>query len=100
MKMTGVSGIISAAHHGSDGVLHGHTWQVIVWWHANGDIILTADRKKRYLFEYLKRYDHNVLPEELAWGENLAEKIGHDMRAAAVDVSRPLEGIFAKWVRE
>ena len=100
MKMTGVSGVISAAHHGSDGVLHGHTWQVIVWWHANSDDILSAERKKRFLAEHLKRYDHTLLPDELAWGEHLAEKIGLDMRAAAVDVSRPLEGIYAKWCRE
>jgi hypothetical protein len=47
-----------------------------------------------------KKFDHSILPDELAWGEDLAERIGLDMRAAAVDVSRPLEGIYAKWVRE
>jgi len=100
MKLTGVSGVISAAHYSRDGVLHGHTWQVVVWFHANGDITLDAERRKRMLAEYLSRFDHSILPDELAWGEDLAERIGLDTRAAAVDVSRPLEGIYAKWVRE
>lgn len=100
MKLTGVSGVISAAHYSRDGILHGHTWQVVVWWNANGYVILSADRRKRLLDNYLQKFDHSVLPEQLAWGEDLAERIGLDMRAAAVDVSRPLEGIYAKWVRE
>jgi 6-pyruvoyl-tetrahydropterin synthase len=100
VKLTGVSGVISAAHYSRDGVLHGHTWQVIVWWRAYGDAIVSADQRKRILTEYLSRFDHSVLPEELAWGEDLAERIGFDTHATAVDVSRPLEGIYAKWVRE
>jgi 6-pyruvoyl-tetrahydropterin synthase len=100
MKMTGVSGIISAAHYNHDGKLHGHTWQVVVWYHANGDVLLDADRRKRMLFEYLGRFDHELLPDEFSLGENLAEKIGLDLRAAAVDITRPLEGIYAKWIRE
>lgn len=99
-KMTGVSGVISAAHYSRDGILHGHTWKVVVWWHANGDAIASADRRKRMLAEYISRFDHSVLPDELSWGESLAERIGLDMLAAAVDISRPLEGIYAKWVRE
>lgn len=99
-KMTGVSGVISAAHYSRDGKLHGHTWQVVVWYHANGDVILNADRKKQLLAQYLARFDHSVIDDQYAWGEDLAEKIGTDLRAAAVDVSRPLEGIFAKWIRE
>lgn len=99
MKLTGVSGVISAAHYSREGVLHGHTWQVVVWFHANGEVILSADRRKRMLADYLQKFDHSVLPEQLSWGEDLAERIGLDMRAAAVDVSRPLEGIYAKWAR-
>jgi 6-pyruvoyl-tetrahydropterin synthase len=99
-KMTGVSGTISAAHYSRDGKLHGHTWQVVVWYHASGGVVLDADRRKRMLVDYLARFDHGVIPDEFAWGEDLAEKIGQDLRAAAVDVSRPLEGIFAKWIRD
>lgn len=100
MKMTGVSGVISAAHYSRDGKLHGHTWQVIVWHHASGDVILDAERRKRMLTEYLAVFDHSVIDDKYAWGEDLAEKIGLDLRAAAVDVTRPLEGIYAKWIRE
>ena len=52
------------------------------------------------LSDYLSQFDHNVIGNEYAWGEDLAEKIGLDLRAAAVDVTRPLEGIYAKWIRE
>jgi 6-pyruvoyl-tetrahydropterin synthase len=100
MKMTGVSGVISAAHYSRDGKLHGHTWQVVVWHHANGDVILDAERRKRMLTDYLLQFDHNVIDDEYAWGEDLAEKIGFDLLAAAVDVTRPLEGIYAKWIKE
>lgn len=99
-KMTGVSGVISAAHYSREGKLHGHTWQVVVWYNANGSVIADAERRKRMLAEYLTVFDHNLIDDQYAWGEDLAEKIGIDLRAAAVDVSRPLEGIFAKWVRE
>jgi len=100
MKMTGVSGVISAAHYSREGKLHGHTWQVIVWHYANGDVILDAERRKRMLSDYLLQFDHSVIDDEYAWGEDLAEKIGVDLRAAAVDVTRPLEGIYAKWIRD
>lgn len=99
-KMTGVSGVISAAHYSRDGKLHGHTWQVVVWFHAAGVGTFDAEYKKKLLAQYLKRFDHNVIDDQYAWGEDLAEKIGMDLRAAAVDVSRPLEGIFAKWIRD
>lgn len=99
MKFTGVSGVISAAHYSRDGVLHGHTWQVVVWWQAYGYMV-SADRRKQLLADYLQKFDHSVLPDELAWGEDLAERIGLDMHAAAVDISRPLEGIYAKWCKE
>lgn len=99
-KLTGVGGIISAAHFSEDGVLHGHTWSVIVWYHANGDALLSAERRKAQLDIYLKdKFDHSTLSDEFAWGEALAEKIGTDLLAASVDISRPLEGIYARWIR-
>ena len=99
-KMSGVSGTISAAHYSRDGKLHGHTWQVVVWYHVGDEKILDAEHRKQLLAEYLASFDHTLLPNELAWGEDLAEKIGIDLCAAAVDVSRPLEGIYAKWSKE
>lgn len=99
MKLTGVSGVISAAHYSRDGKLHGHTWQVVVWWLAESSTIISADTRKRLMAEYLERFDHKILPNELAWGEDLAEQIGLDLAAISVDVSRPLEGVYAKWER-
>lgn len=99
-KMTGVSGVISAAHYSREGNLHGHTWQVVAWFYAYGDVVVDAESRKHRLADYLAQFDHKVLPGELAWGENLAERIGVDLHAVAVDVSRPLEGIYAKWMRD
>ena len=99
MKLTGVSATISAAHYSRDGNLHGHTWQVVVWFNHTPD--LDAEHLNHQVRAYVNaNFDHGLLPDELAWGEDLAERIGTDLHAIAVDVSRPLEGIFAKWVRE
>ena len=98
MKFTGVSGIVSAAHRSREGNLHGHTWQVVAWWLFSSDV--SAESRKTDLLDYLSFFDHSLLADTVAWGEDLAERIGEDLDAVAVDVSRPLEGFYAKWVRD
>lgn len=98
MKMTGVSGIISSAHYDRSGILHGHTWHVLVWF-VSGDFAFDAVAKKLEVGEYLSQFDHSILPDGLTWGEHLAERIGTDLGADSVELSRQLEGIYAKWVR-
>ncbi len=99
MKITGVSTVISAAHRSRAGNLHGHTWQVTVWFKHQSET--DAERLSADLRHYAKmNFDHRLLPDELAWGEDLAEKIGVDFNAESVEVSRPLEGIYAKWIRD
>lgn len=88
---TGASAVLSAAHRSREGNLHGHTWQVTAWW-PEGDC---AVNRQRQLNEYLKIFDHTVLGDDFAWGEALGKAIAIGLDCERVDVSRPLEGIFA-----
>lgn len=89
--LTGVSAVFSAAHNSRDGVLHGHTWQVTAWWDNEPDAV----QKQIELRKYLSVFDHTVLADGVAWGEYLAHAILLGMGCCRVEVSRPLEGIFA-----
>ena len=89
--MTGVSAVFSAAHKSRDGVLHGHTWQVTAWWRDTPDAV----QRQKDLQAYLSVFDHTLLADGVAWGEDLARAITHGMGCCKVEVSRPLEGIFA-----
>ena len=100
--LTGVGTILSAAHHDkSTGKIHGHTWEVVAWFHYDG----TDFAVRKYLLDQVvSRLDHNCLPDKIAWGEALARYIGdainseHDS-CIAVDVNRPIERIYARWER-
>lgn len=89
--MTGVSAILSAAHRSREGVMHGHTWEVTCWWSGCPDAVV----KQAELIKYLSIFDHTVLADGVAWGEKLAEAILKGMHCERVDVSRPLERIYA-----
>ncbi len=89
--LTGVSGILSAAHRSREGIMHGHTWEVTCWWSDCPDAV----EKQAELTKYLSIFDHTVLADGLAWGDKLAEAILHGMKCVKVDVSRPLERIYA-----
>lgn len=94
MKSTGVGGIFSASHDTPEGVLHGHSYEVWAWFPAGED---ARDLQAR-LIEVLAELDHSHLPDELAWGEALAEHIaGRLPGAIEVEVRRPLERIGARW---
>jgi len=51
--------------------------------------------KQTELRNYLSRFDHSVLPDELAWGEAFGAMILQDLGCVKVEIDRPLEGIFA-----
>jgi len=96
-KITGVSGIISAAHRDvNTGRIHGHTWEIVAWFTV-GKNIENAEIKKYAFDQLLSSLDHDFLPDALAWGENMAEYIGQSLGCSAVDVNRKAEGIFARW---
>lgn len=88
---TGCSAIVSAAHRSRDGQMHGHAWEVRAWWPEGPD----ATEKQAELRSYLSVFDHQVLGDEIAWAEALAKAVCLGMRCSKVEVSRPLEGLFA-----
>jgi 6-pyruvoyl-tetrahydropterin synthase len=91
-KLTGVSAVLSAAHRSREGVMHGHTWEIIAWWEAGEDALVLQQR----LRDYLKIFDHTVLGDDIAWGEALGTAMIHGLDCVEVEVRRPLEGIFAR----
>jgi len=93
---TGVTAVISAAHRSRDGVLHGHTWEVKAWW-PEGDCALELQSK---LKKHLAIFDHAVLGDDCAWGEALGKSIILGLGCSSVEISRPLEGIFARLERK
>lgn len=94
LVLTGASAILCAAHKGHGYGIHGHTWEVTVWRVDNGT---SAEDIQAELRTVLSELDHAELPEPLIRGEAIAQWVGEKMRAHAVDVSRPLERIHARW---
>ena len=101
-KLTGVGRILCASHRDRrTNQMHGHTWEVTAWFTYDG-----TDQSVRLhqLNEAIGHFDHRVLPDHIAWGEALAEFVGNSINreaertiCVAVDVSRPLERIYARW---
>lgn len=89
--LTGVSATVAAAHRSREGLMHGHTWLIKAWWQGTPDAV----ERQVMLRNYLSRFDHSVLPDELAWAEALGEKVLTDLGCVKVEVERPLEGLFA-----
>ena len=89
--LTGVRGVISAAHRSREGNLHGHTWTVRAWWVD----CPCAVEKQVELTNYLSIFDHTVLGDDEAWGEALAQAILWGLRCHRVEVSRDAEGLYA-----
>lgn len=95
MTLTGVGAVISAAHQDRAGNIHGHTWEVLAWWPVGKDALTL----QRSLQAVVSRFDHSLLPDELASGEALAAAIGNDLHGCIqVDIARPAERIFARWI--
>jgi len=92
--LTGVSGHFSAAHKGADGSIHGHTWQVMAWFET--PTRCDAICHKAALDGLLGHWDHSILPDELAWGEDIARTVGKLVNCVEVIVSRPLDGLHAR----
>lgn len=93
-KLTGVGGVFCAAHRTPEGALHGHSYEVTVWFRHGHD----ARMLQRHLASVIADLDHGELPEHLTWGEQLAEHFATSLPGAVqVDVSRPLERIYARW---
>lgn len=97
MKLTGVGCVISVAHNSPEGVLHGHSYEVTAWYRFGHD----ARALQRQLETVRQQFDHAALPDELSLAENLAEEIARRLPGCIeVEVNRPLERIYAKWLAQ
>lgn len=102
---TGVGGIISAAHSGPDGRMHGHTWEVTAWFRCPEKEIdeaeepcLDAVHLQNDLNAALSLPDHGILPDAISRGEDLAKWLGSQLNGCVrVDVFRTAERIYARW---
>lgn len=92
---TGVTASFCAAHRSPEGETHGHSYSVTAWF-SNDD-----RRDARCMMAALKTmlslWDHKELPENMAWGEDIARAVGTLANCVEVVVSRPLEGFHARW---
>lgn len=93
--LTGVAGHFSATHKSPEGKWHGHTWYVKAWFRNKHR--LDARVMQASLNTMLARYDHSKLPDNLAWGEDIAREVATLVNCVEVEVSRPAEGIYANW---
>jgi len=89
--MTGAGAILCAAHRDRGGNMHGHTWEVTAWWADKPDALA----KQAALTEYLAFFDHSILADSVAWAEDMAQRIMEDLGCAKVEISRPLERLYA-----
>ena len=97
MKLTGVGGIFSAAHQPPEGGdVHGHSYEVIAWFAAGEDARVLQAR----LAAVLEPLDHRVLAANWRRARRSPSMIGRNLAGCRqVDVSRPLERIYARWMR-
>lgn len=93
-KLSGVGFVLSVGHNSPEGVPHGHSYEVTVWYHFGPD----ARALQRLAETVRQKLDHTCLPDDLQFGENLAEHISKQLPGCiAVDCNRPLERLYARW---
>jgi len=102
----GIGAVFSASHRATpDGPLHGHSYEVIVWFKAPVD----GDRARREVEEVVSKLDHTDITGH-GVAEDLAEWLGgmilwftpqfDGIQPFRVDVNRPLERVYATWTRD
>lgn len=91
---TGVGFLLSCAHRDKKtGEMHGHTYEVTCWYRHIGD---DAEQLRDFCKFACRDLDHSVLPEDLAWAEQLATEVKRRTGASEVIVARPLERLYAR----
>ncbi len=103
--LTGVRAELTADHRSRDtGKVHGHTWIVTVWLHQGNNAVMVRE----HLASLVSHYDGKCLPDNIAWAEDLAAYIFHQMECAAsgwgawmqppvsVEITREKEGLLAR----
>lgn len=95
--LTGVGAHLCAAHRDIAGRLHGHSYEVVAWFPAGSDAVAL----QCMLQAVIAHFDHTELLQELTRAEALAEAIAKLLpNCLQVDISRPLERLFAKWIKK
>lgn len=89
--LTGAGAILCAAHRGRNYNMHGHTWEITAWWLASPDAV----ERQETLISYLSEYDHAPLPDAMTTAEGMAQRIMEDLGCVKVEISRPLERLYA-----
>lgn len=89
--LTGAGSFFCAAHRDTEGNLHGHTWEVTAWWSGTPDAV----ERQSALNAALKEFDHTVLDNSMAWGEKLGRVLIKKLGCQKVEISRPLERLYA-----
>lgn len=90
---TGVGVVICYAHADKiSGALHGHSCEAVIWFDGGHD----AKKLQEHCVRLFADLDHAVLPDELAWAEDLAAEIKHRSNAVEVEIRRPLERLYAR----
>ena len=89
--LTGAGAVLSAAHRDRSGRLHGHSWEVTAWWTGRPDVVA----KQAELNSYISFFNHSLLANSVSLAEDLALRIMDDLKCERVDISRPLERIYA-----
>lgn len=88
---TGAGAILSAAHRGQDGAIHGHTWEVWAEWN-NQPCAVEAQAR---LQKWLGKFDHTELPFVMSRGEAIAQQCLMALGCSRVEVRRSGERIYA-----
>lgn len=101
MILTGVFGSFTAQHRlpngpvPGDGELHSHTWEVTAWFTQTKR--QDARTYRAALDALLASWDGQVLPDDLAWGEDIAFAVGRLNCCVEVEVRRHADRLHARW---
>lgn len=101
-SLTGVGCVLSVAHEPVNadvfgGEPHGHSYEVVVWFDTPGAVrdVRVCQQAVGVLHKML---DHRTLPAHLSTGEAIAAYFGTLANVVEVEVRRPLERLYAKWI--
>lgn len=111
--LTGATVILSADHRNQEtGIVHAHTWKITAWvGRMRAGRFDNAIYLQKHMEAWRVRYSGKCLPDEIAWGENIAADVAgwlgqdvgrdefvpmYDVRAVLVE--RDEEGLSAAWI--
>lgn len=94
--MIGVAGSFTAAHRCAEPELHVHRWHVMAWFEPPARV--DARLYQAALDMLLKGWEGRPLPVEVEWQEDLARAVGTLVNCVEVQVSRPDDNVYTRWL--